>query len=52
MRCRNKYILGWILPDMPHKSSYEARRHLKKTLNKIGFGDWLLLYMIARNIDR
>ena len=37
---------------MPHKSNRDARRHLRKTLNRIGFGDWLLLYMIARNIDR
>ena len=44
-------MLKWV-QDVPHKSNRDARRHLRKTLNRIGFGDWLLLYMIARNIDR
>ena len=48
---RNRLILKWV-KDVPHKSNKDARRHLRKTLNRIGFGDWLLLYMIARNIDR
>lgn len=48
---RNRLILKWV-KDVPHKSNKGARRHLRKTLNRIGFGDWLLLYMIARNIDR
>ena len=51
MISRNRLILKWV-KDVPHKSNKDARRHLRKTLNRIGFGDWLLLYMIARNIDR
>jgi len=47
---RNRLLLKWV-QDVPHKSNRDARRHLRKTLNRIGFGDWLLLYMIARNID-
>ena len=44
---RNKFLVNWILPK--RKDSKVA---LWAVLNKVGFGDWLLLYMIARNIDR
>jgi len=51
-RYRNKFLLRWVLRDQEHQSHKEARAQLRRTLRKIGFGDWLLLYMIARNIDR
>jgi hypothetical protein len=56
--------MRWLLPDMKLKhmshedgtptiiSHDDARRQLRRTLRTLGFGDWLLLYMIARNIDR
>jgi len=49
---RNKFLLRWVQRDQAHKSHKNARAQLRKTLSKIDFGDWLLLYMIARNIDR
>ena len=30
----------------------EAKSHLRMVLNSIGFADWLVIYMVARNIDR
>ena len=44
---RNRFLVAWILPK--RKDSKVA---LWAVLNKVGFSDWLLLYMIARNIDR
>eukprot|EP00090_Calanus_glacialis_P017363 TRINITY_DN27054_c0_g1_i1.p1 TRINITY_DN27054_c0_g1~~TRINITY_DN27054_c0_g1_i1.p1 ORF type:complete len:398 (+),score=116.55 TRINITY_DN27054_c0_g1_i1:132-1325(+) len=46
-RYRNKFLVAWILPKRK-----ESKVAMWAVLNKIGFGDWLLLYMIARNIDR
>ena len=30
----------------------EAKSHLQMVLKTIGFADWLVIYMVARNIDR
>ena len=35
---------------LPH---YDAERiHLRTILKALSFGDWLVLYLVARNIDR
>ena len=35
-----------------NREKQEAKSHLQLVLNSIGFSDWLVIYMVARNIDR
>ena len=59
--------MKWILPPMKYrdgenralksKKEYnDAKEHsksnLRRVLRTLGFADWLVLYMVARNIDR
>ena len=60
-------MLQWILPPVKYQDNtrralatkqrynmekQEAKSHLQMVLNSIGFSDWLVIYMVARNIDR
>jgi len=64
---RNQYLMGWIMPPTKYrdgenkalKSKQEfnekkerAKDNLKRVMKTIGFPDWMVLYMVARNIDR
>ena len=64
---RNHYLLQWILPPMKYrdgenralrsKREYNerkerARTNLGRVLRTLGFADWMVIYMVARNIDR
>ena len=64
---RNWHLLQWVLPPLKYKDKtrralaskerynmekQEAKSHLQMVLNTIGFADWLVIYMVARNIDR
>ena len=64
---RNWHLLQWVLPPLKYKDKtrralatkerynmekQEAKSHLQMVLKTIGFADWLVIYMVARNIDR
>merc|ERR1712200_253225 len=44
---RNAFLCKFVLPQYPEK-----RARLRKVVDTLKFGDWLVLYLIARNIDR
>ena len=59
--------MQWVLPPLKYKDKtrralatkerynmekQEAKSHLQMVLKTIGFADWLVIYMVARNIDR
>ncbi len=44
---RNSFLLLYISPERPL-----LRKKLLRILNLSGFGDWMMLYLIARNTDR
>ena len=44
---RNKFLILYLSPERPL-----LRKKLIRILNLSGFGDWMMLYMIARNTDR
>ena len=63
---RNQYLLSWILKPVKYKDGenkalkskleynerkQKARLNLRRVLKTLGFADWLVLYMVARNID-
>jgi len=44
---RKKMLCGFVL-----KTNFEARVRLGNILDSLPFSDWLVLYLMARNIDR
>ena len=44
---RNGFICSFVLPHQ-----LGARKKLRSVLAALPFGDWLVLYLVARNIDR
>jgi len=44
---RKRLLLTYVLPDRP-----ELKRKLTRILNMTGFGDWMMMYMMAVNLDR
>jgi len=63
---RNHYLQQWILPPVKYKDGENralkskeeyneqkraAKTNLRRVLKTISFPDWLVLYLVARNID-
>ena len=44
---RNGFLLLYLSPERP-----VLRKKLNRILSLSGFGDWMMLYLIARNTDR
>jgi hypothetical protein len=44
---RNGFLCTFVLPHQ-----LGARKKLRSVLAALPFGDWLVLYLVARNIDR